>query len=95
MKTTQLTCGCCGAYFKTWPEYTDQDQDRGFGICAPCQGINELRNVEETTKSINLLAERLNEPNRTKFLAYARHIQEYLVECAFRDGILKWTIAGK
>ena len=95
MKTTQLTCGCCGAYFKTWPEYTDQDQDRDYGICAPCQGIIADRNEKELTKSINLLASALNETNRAKFLARPKHVQAHLVDLAFRDGILKWTIAGR
>lgn len=40
---TLLDCGCCGLGFKTWVGYTDQDQDRGYGICQSCQGwIDEL-----------------------------------------------------
>ena len=95
METKQLTCGCCGRYFRTWPEYTDQGQDRGYGICEPCQGMIADRNEKELNKSIKLLASALNEANRTKFLAKPRHIQAHLVDLAFRDGILKWTIEGK
>jgi hypothetical protein len=90
-----LTCGCCGMDFKVWPEYADQDQDAGYGICMSCQGFAEEKEKEEMDKAIDLLLGALNEENSAKFAAMDRGLQEALVFKAIDDGVIGFSIKGR
>jgi len=91
-RSKHLDCGCCGTYFKTWPNYKDQDQDQGYGICCDCQVDAAWKEHEMLTDIIATLASGLNEKNRAKYLAFDRPRQEMIVYDALDKGILKWTI---
>ena len=95
MKTTELSCGCCGTWFKTWPEYIDQDQDLGYGICKRCQGSIEQSNVKAMDKAIATLAAGLSPTNRAKLKASSRMKQELLVHMALDEGVMTWEIGGR
>ena len=95
MKTKHLTCGCCGIWFKTWPEYIDQDQDKGYGICKSCQGWIEEKEEKEFIKARGLLAGALNEENRERFLSSSISIQKHIILRAIEDKILVYRIEGQ
>lgn len=88
----RLTCGCCGAGFRRWTGYRDQDQDKGYGICQPCQVSIARDDCDAMSDAIGLLSNALNDANRTKFQASSRMHQELLVLQAFEDKILTWHI---
>ena len=87
-----LTCGCCGCGFRTWPEYVDQDQDKGFGICKDCQGWIEDRDNVEDDKAIALLRSALNDANRAVFDAMDRDLQMGMVGEAINAGFITFSI---
>lgn len=51
----KLRCGCCWLDFKVWEEYKNQDQDRWYGICKECQGIEKFSYIQEIEKYFNHL----------------------------------------
>jgi len=87
-----LICGCCGRCFERWNGYKNQDQDRGFGICAGCQDTIAGHEKSEMDKAITLLADNLNSTNAEKFAGLDRTTQEYLVMDAIDNDILTFTI---
>lgn len=91
-RAKSLDCGCCGAYFRTWPEYVDQDQDAGYGICQPCQEWIEGRNLKIIDDARAKLRAALNDKNQAKFDAMSADAQRGLTMKAFEDGMFKWTI---
>ena len=62
-----LDCGCCGRYFRTWPEYVDQDQDKGFGICADCQGSIQADNDRQLDDLAGKIRSALGDENKAVF----------------------------
>lgn len=89
---TWLDCGCCGMGFKTWEGYTDQDQDRDYGICFGCQEEAGERNEAAFDEGIKLLADALGEKNRADFLSKTRDQQKAIVMKAMDDGVITWRI---
>jgi hypothetical protein len=87
----QLICGCCGAYFHTWKEYVDQDQDKGFGICLECQNLEVERNNKQLDEVGATMREALNEKNRAKWDGYDLETQRLLAMKAVEDGMVKFT----
>ena len=75
-----LSCGCCGLGFRTWKEYEDQDQDKGYGICRECQGIAEKRETAEMDRAISLVSNGLKiKKNKDNFDNRPRAEQEIIV----------------
>ena len=93
MKKTDLTCGCCGCGFYTWPSYRDQDQDAGYGICRPCQADTIRRNRAHLAKAGELLRGALNDTNRAKYDRLTLWQRRAILLQCLDDGILTWTIA--
>ena len=92
----QLICGCCGIYFRTWDDYSDQDQDKGYGICLVCQEDAEERITAYYDSAWNNLLEACEkQETRDKLLtAFDKdpEMKIVYVNLALRDGILKWSI---
>jgi len=86
-----LLCGCCGARFHTWKEYVDQDQDKGFGICHPCQDLEVERNNKQLDQIGATMREALNEKNRAKWDGYDLETQRLLAMKAVEDGIVVFS----
>lgn len=91
-KNIWLQCGCCGTQFKTWNTYVDQDQDKGFGICASCQTSINDQNQAELDKLVEVLRNGLNDKNREKFNAMPKEIQEGYALTALEEGLITWKI---
>jgi len=87
-----LTCGCCGEYFYPWPEYVDQDQDAGFGICQGCQDDAGERVIDTESEAIALVAAALNKENAAYFNACPREKQLDFCHLLMVKGILQWHI---
>jgi hypothetical protein len=87
-----LACGCCGIGFYTWPEYVDQDQDLGYGICMECQADAEKRNNELLDESAMLIEEKLNPINKKKFQNMSVEARRWLAWKAHEDGMFTWRI---
>lgn len=94
-RNKHLTCGCCGDWFKTWTGYRDQDQDRGYGICQPCQVDDAWRDYEAMSGLIDTVRDALNPGNREKFAAMDRPLQDAIVYQMLDNGILSWRIGGR
>lgn len=88
----QLTCGCCGKWFRTWEGYQDQDQDKGYGICERCQGWAESQNERQYDKLINQMRDALSPNNRVVFDEYDREMKIALVNMAIEDGLITWSV---
>jgi hypothetical protein len=89
---TLLDCGCCGVSFRTWSGYTDQDQDKGYGICATCQGMIERKNTIEQNKLIECLADALNGKNRAIYKAMERELQLAMALQAVDEGFITYHV---
>ena len=89
-----LRCGCCGCDFHRWPEYVDQDQDRGFGICFECQADAEERNDAWLDESAKLIEENLNPENAAKFRRMSVERRRLFAWKAHEDGMFTWSIGG-
>lgn len=90
---TELICGCCGSYFKTWEGYTDQDHDCGYGVCQPCQDWIKEREETEYKKlmdqAIELIKKSLKKENSIGFSKMSREKQETMANGMIKEGILK------
>jgi hypothetical protein len=87
-----LRCGCCGSWFETWEGYVNQDQDKGYGICASCQEWIGKRDQQEWEKLRDKMAESLSETNRAKFLAMGEKLQQAFTAKAIDEGIIQFQI---
>lgn len=91
-KPLWLDCGCCGRSFQTWPEYQDQDQDAGYGICRPCQEDIGLSNHFELLEAFKLIEDNLDPIKRMVFKGFPLERKTYIVHRAIEDGIITWQI---
>jgi len=91
-KKQTLTCGCCGDYFRTWDGYTDQGQDKGYGICKSCQTDIAEDDKRQMDKAIKLIKDALNRKNSKHFSSMPRIQQEYVVLQAIDNGIMNFKI---
>ncbi len=87
-----LTCGCCGAGFYTWPDYIDQDQDTGFGICADCQDWITDRNNTQLDELADKIEATLKPANAAKFKAMDTDKRRMFAWKAIDDGLVTWSI---
>jgi len=88
-----LVCGCCGLGFRTWKEYKDQDQDKGYGICGECQLISAERDKAEMDRAISLVSNGLKiKKNKDNFDNRPRAEQEIIVFDLIEKGYLIWKI---
>lgn len=87
-----LTCGCCGEYFHPWPEYVDQDQDAGFGICQGCQDDAVVRVTAIEDEAIAWVLAALSEEGAAKFNACSREKKVGFCHHLLDLGILEWHI---
>jgi len=87
-----LECGCCGTGFETWPEYEDQDQDDGYGICARCQDYIEETNTQAMTSIIRKVRNTLQHDKLAKFDAMSRATQEQFIFKLMDRGAISWQI---
>lgn len=85
-----LACGCCGKNFRTWPEYKDQDCDKGYGTCEPCQTWQSERNEAEWVKLEEKVINAFNEKNRIKFMEYEKEVRRGLILEMIDDGIISY-----
>lgn len=85
----RISCGCCGNVFSG---KQDSNYDTGFGLCEICSKEQEQEAEKELDKSIQLVAENLNETNREKFLKMRREVQAYIVSRLFKEKVLTWVI---
>ena len=89
----QLTCGCCGAYFHTWPEYIDQDQDKGYGTCRKCQEMIMAKNNAQLDDLRVKIRDCLSEKNRTKWDGYDLETQRLLAMKCIDDGMVTFSFS--
>lgn len=94
-RTQLLLCGCCGVYFNTWPEYEDQDQDQGYGICNSCQDWQQEKHQAMIERAYKTIIDGVKPETRAKI--EAKHGATYedraiLVGLAIGRGWLKWGI---
>jgi hypothetical protein len=89
---TGLTCGCCGMGFRTWEGYEDQDQDFGFGICAPCQADNEVYHRREAQKLIDTVKTGLKDENLEKYESWDWDKQLSFAMQMLDKGAIKYCI---
>jgi hypothetical protein len=68
-----------------WPEYRDQDQDKGWGICQDCQHLNAQAEAKELASGRALIREALNEANRAQWDTFDEALQNALVLDAIND----------
>jgi hypothetical protein len=87
-----LSCGCCGAGFYTWPEYVDQDQDAGYGICQPCQEMAEEKNNEMLDHLGDRIRDALRPENQAKWDRMDQETRRLFAMKAIDDGMVVWTI---
>lgn len=92
MNKIRLHCSCCGDNFRAWDGYVDQDQDRGYGICKPCQDSIEAASTEMMDHTIGMFADSLNDDNRDQFLLFSRRVQEIIIHKALDQGLITWRI---
>jgi len=93
-RSATLTCGCCGEYFHTWPDYIDQDQDKGYGICAECQDMAETMNNDQLDKIAGKIREALNETNTAKFDTFDIEKKRRVAMWAVDEGIVTFGFGG-
>lgn len=89
-----LTCGCCGDYFQTWPEYVDQGNDKGFGTCADCQAWQQEITNRELDQLALKIERALNAENAVKFQAMDADTRRQFAAKAIADGLVEFTITG-
>ena len=89
-----LRCGSCGCAFRRWPEYVDQDQDRGYGICAECQELAEEHNNRMLDESAMLIEKALKPANAKKFQAMSVERRRMFAWKAHEEGMFTWKIGG-
>ncbi len=89
---TELDCGCCGMYFRTWEGYQDRDQDTGYGICKPCQDDEEKDNDRRIDEILDLLRGNLNAENLVRLNALNRDQQKRLAYTAIEEGMVSFKI---
>lgn len=94
-RAVHLSCGCCGAGFRTWPSYRDQDQDAGYGICRGCQADAHHRNRADFREAGDLLRSALNPTNQAKYDRLAPWKKRALVWQALDDGTLTFSIVPR
>ena len=87
-----LNCGCCGTYFETWPEYEDQDQDAGFGICKKCQDWSEKKIDETFEDAKEMIYKNLTPERQEQFNKLDKEKQNWFISELINKGILKWEI---
>lgn len=87
----QLTCGCCGRWFKVWPEYRDQDQDLGFGICIECQELINDKNIAEIDRIVSVLEDGLNPANRARYRAMDQDLRRAFALKALEEGVITYS----
>lgn len=92
VKARDLTCGCCGAGFYTWPTYRDQDQDAGFGICRDCQAWAHREDRAQQRRAFDLVRSALNPENRAQFDGFKLPKKRWIVAKLYERGHLKWSI---
>jgi len=92
MQTRTLSCGCCGVYFKTWEGYTDQDQDKGYGICESCQKWQEDNTNSQLDESIEKLYPTLNNKNKKKLDGMSKTQKRNLILSLINSGAITFTI---
>lgn len=90
-----LHCGCCGSGFYTWPEYVDQDQDAGYGICSSCQDWIGEKNDRELDDLGVKIRDALNDKNKAKWDGYSIEVQRHLAMKCIEDGLVTYTIGGR
>jgi hypothetical protein len=90
----KLVCGCCGEVFQTWPEYKDQDQDKGFGCCKVCQAEEIVAANKALDDGAKKLRASLSEKNQRAWDGLDVGMQRAIVRKAIEDGVMKFTIGG-
>ena len=93
-RTKYLTCGCCGLDFNTWPEYQDQDQDKGFGICEECQNRAEVRENDFINDTVKKILPSLKPENQKKLKEMSIEQKRYVIDKLMEKGSLQWKIGG-
>lgn len=90
-----LVCGCCGQYFDTWVDYEDQDQDKGFGICASCQELEQKRLNEQYDELFIKIEEAFQDPaNLARWQGLDRDMKVVYANMMIEEGIITFHIGG-
>ena len=84
-----LKCGCCGESFKVWSDYTDQDQDEGFGICKQCQIDIEAKHNQDLDVAAMAIEKGLSGDRQQAFQSMSAESRRQFAGQAIADGILK------
>ena len=92
MSPHNLTCGCCGMGFDTWPEYVDQGQDLDFGICHGCQNFAEEQTNKMLDDSAMQIEAVLNPANKKKFQNMSLESRRHIAQKAHDNGRFTWHI---
>ena len=93
MRKKHLTCGCCGTWFKTWHNYRDQDQDKGYGICKRCQVDDAWRDYEAMSNLMDRFADCLTTlTNRATWEGMDYPTREAIIYEAMHDGLITWSL---
>ena len=87
-----LKCGCCGIYFKTWDNYQDQDQDKGYGICEECQKRGQKRDNEIIREAFIGIYNKCSKENKKILKKYDLEQKRQVVYKMLENKTIKWVI---
>ena len=88
----KLVCGCCGTGFHTWEGYRNQDQDRGYGICRPCQGMEEARNARQWSDLCAQVRAALSDDKRRRWDSWPEKKQMAFCLRAIEKGWISFAV---
>ena len=89
----RLHCSCCGADFRTWKGYVEQDQDKGYGHCRKCQDLI-MEDINEKLDDLRgEIREALNEKNTAKWDTYDLETQRSLAVACIEDGLVTFEFS--
>ena len=94
-RAKSLECGCCGSYFHTWPEYVDQDQDAGYGICYECQEWQQSIANKQLDDLAMQIENALSPERAEKFRGFEPEKRRWFAMKAIEDGMVTYSIGGR
>ena len=90
---SNLTCSCCGRYFRGKP---DPSHDKGYGTCPDCEVWIEETFTKPACEDLERkVAAALNPENRAKFLTHTPDERCAFVGFVIERGGIKFSIRGR
>ena len=94
-QNAHFICGCCGAgFFDNIKKQREYDQDKGYGICDRCAGLERKWCQDKINEGLSKLRAELNERNQILFDHLSQEERNHLYVEAIKNGVLGITIIG-